>query len=288
MPGNPASVENTSEPRYFITIGDAERVRLNEQHEFLKTHVRERALPPDLKLSQGARILDSGTGTGAWVLDAATEAPPGSVLYGTDIQSTTFPSLHPANTVFLVHSVLSLPDEWTGTFDVVHQRLLVAALSQEEWRRALSEIYRILRPGGVMILEESSVGPILSKNGQPSAAEVPHTARLEGLLFQFFEKKGLILRIGRSLPALAKIAGFQVIWHETKVLPLGPGDIGAETRERYMAPFRTFGASFAAVGLIAPKDDWQSFLKGAEGEWEQNDVPTEFYTVVARKPKDLP
>lgn len=52
-------------PRRIVI--DLETTRLNVQHGFLKRHIRERALPQDLKLPPGARILDSGTGTGAAV-----------------------------------------------------------------------------------------------------------------------------------------------------------------------------------------------------------------------------
>ncbi|EKM82147.1 hypothetical protein AGABI1DRAFT_112257 [Agaricus bisporus var. burnettii JB137-S8] len=107
-------------------------------------------------LESGAVVLDSGTGSGHWLLSLAKEVPSTVVLRGIDISPRMFPSptTIPDNMSLMSHSITSLPEDWTNTVTLIHQRLLVAAFQADQWKTAVSEMYRVLAPGGWVQLFE--------------------------------------------------------------------------------------------------------------------------------------
>ena len=105
-------------------------------------------------------------------------------LYGIDPCTKFFPSSvsRIPNMHFLPHSVTDLPASWTNRFNFVNQRLLLAALTNADWTRALSELHRVLAPGGHIQLGEVTdwCGP------NASAAQRRHFAALDALGFGGF------------------------------------------------------------------------------------------------------
>ncbi|KAF9449393.1 S-adenosyl-L-methionine-dependent methyltransferase [Macrolepiota fuliginosa MF-IS2] len=153
----------------FVTSDEGERERERTlQHNLLLKATRERQIHIPIKLDEGGAILESGTGSGIWLLDLAKTIPDTSEIIGIDIAPNLFPqpSTLPLNVKFHVQSVLTLSPEWTNKFDFVHQRLLVLGLREAEWKIALSEIYRVLKPGGwvqlVEINNSEESGPMLA------------------------------------------------------------------------------------------------------------------------------
>jgi len=138
------------------------------QHEYVKITVYEGRLIFDesIKLGPGSAVLDSGTGTGAWIMDLAQSVPSSLELYGSDVSAYHFPQTHPANVHFVEASSTNFSEEWTGKFDVVNQHLLVPALLAKEWPVVLSEVLRVLKPGGYAQFAESDL-PIMFVNGGP-------------------------------------------------------------------------------------------------------------------------
>lgn len=84
----------------------------------------------------------------------ATEYP-AMECYGVDI-SPIFPSeIKPPNTFFQLANVLEglpFPENW---FSFVQQRLFMPALRTYEWLPVLTDIYRVIKPGGFVQLLES-------------------------------------------------------------------------------------------------------------------------------------
>ncbi len=89
----------------------------------------------------------------------AKEVPESVQVFGADVSSANFPSSAPSNVTMTIASTTSLPEEWKGQFDLVHQRLLLAALRSEQWPVVLSEMYRVLKPGGAVQLVEFDLSP---------------------------------------------------------------------------------------------------------------------------------
>ncbi len=62
-------------------------------------------------------------------MELSSQIPPSVSLHGIDIQTDLVPLVTPSNVSFSINSVTKLPLEWTARFDLVHQRLLTAALN---------------------------------------------------------------------------------------------------------------------------------------------------------------
>ncbi|KAF9030330.1 hypothetical protein BDZ89DRAFT_1013821 [Hymenopellis radicata] len=156
--------------KYLLPSDEAERERLDLQHEYLTRKLCDGHLifAPNAALKNDLHVLDSGTGTGIWIIDACSEAP-GANFIGIDIQDRLFPAVTLKNASFSVHSVVDLPSDWSNQFDLVNQRLLIAALGEEQWKIALREVHRVLVPGGYVQFIEG-VYPWLDNMGPASEA----------------------------------------------------------------------------------------------------------------------
>ncbi|KAI5834192.1 S-adenosyl-L-methionine-dependent methyltransferase [Schizophyllum commune Tattone D] len=149
-------------PDYLLTYDAAEVHRLQLQHEVITRAFDGRLMVAPIEVFPGMKILDSASGTGVWTLQAAAQHPDAEFT-GIDIESRNFP-ISPPNARFLVEDITALPEEWSDTFNLVHQRLLIAALRAEEWPQVIAEAHRVLRIGGWAQFVECSTlwlrGPI--------------------------------------------------------------------------------------------------------------------------------
>jgi len=200
-----------------------------------------------------------------------------------DISSRLFPSSPPPNVTFFTHSVQSLPEEWTSTFDLVHQRLLLFALGKEDWEKALRELYRVLKPGGMLVLDESSGVAIVSE-GTDLSQTMPRSATLFSIVKGAARARGCLMDCARELPVMVKQAGFDLVSRETKAFALGPGDIGEESRVMSRAVYAALAAAVVQAGVVKSTEEWMGFLRLAEEEMKRSDLYWEFYVLVARKP----
>lgn len=61
------------------------------------------------------------------------------------------------------------PLEEHNRYDVVHVRLLVAAMNPPEWQTAVSNLIRLLKPGGALQWDEANFGGTMHLKGEPSS-----------------------------------------------------------------------------------------------------------------------
>jgi ubiquinone/menaquinone biosynthesis C-methylase UbiE len=79
---------------------------------------------------------------------------PNCTYYGCDIADTVNKKVNCKQFTFTRANVTKrLPYE-DNTFDLVHMRLFIAALREDEWPAAINEVLRVTKPGGMVQLME--------------------------------------------------------------------------------------------------------------------------------------
>ena len=71
-------------------------------------------------------------------------------LIGVDVSPNNFPDAAnlPKNIHLSLASATNLPKEWSNKFELVNQCFMLSALLAAEWPQVVSEIFRVLKPGG--------------------------------------------------------------------------------------------------------------------------------------------
>jgi len=184
---------------------------------------------------------------GIWALDIVKDLPSTATVYGIDIESRLFPaeSEQPANVVFQDGSILSLPDDWTSKFDLIHQRLLLYALRAPEWIVALQSMIRCVKPGGTIQLTEV-VTP-------PNTEAGPYNRKWYSLLDKFCADRGILLHCAKVIPGMLKTVGFEnVACYETGlVLGSKGGSAGMDARKSRIGAFRGMKTPILNAGSLA-------------------------------------
>jgi SAM-dependent methyltransferase len=139
---------------------DCRPCSLNIQHHYFQTalgHGQSVRLPLDP--SQVETVLDIAAGTGSWILGVAHDpiiasrlsSPTDKLkLLACDLSLAKFPpkltsgTSNPKIRVFQQDVTQPFPEELRGTVDVAHMSILVWALTQHGWERALRNIYDVL------------------------------------------------------------------------------------------------------------------------------------------------
>lgn len=127
---------------------------LHLQHRVFKDAFDGNLIQAPIELKAGSRVLDLATGAGVWITDLDKAVQPDVVLHGIDIEPRLFPETTKSNTgiTFSVGSGLDMPERWNNRFDLVYQRLMIAAWRAVEWPKAIEGMFRVLKPGGYVEL----------------------------------------------------------------------------------------------------------------------------------------
>lgn len=234
---------------------------------------------PVYKPSPRDHILDSGTGTGIWILELVKTYPPSVTFTGIDISSDHFPLAPPSNTSFHVRSILDAPDGWTNKFALVHQRLLLLGIKAEHWPTTLEIIQRITKPGGCIQLGE--YGKVISG---------PATARLESMTSAFFSEHGFLRDCAEKIPSMLEVLGLVDVEVNKVLIPLGKwaGQKGVLGHNNFSRSYRTgFKPAFlrdGGYGVIRDEAEMDALLEEVKQEWDVTEGSgVEYFTFIARK-----
>jgi ubiquinone/menaquinone biosynthesis C-methylase UbiE len=136
------------------------RARLYELSAEIGLLGRRRRLYDDLVALSGAgpgdRVLDIGSGTGYFARRAAAAVGPGGRVVGVDPSQEVIDyatGRAPANCTFLVATAQALPQR-DAAVDVVLSSLAMHHLPPDDVPTALREAYRVLRPGGRLLIAD--------------------------------------------------------------------------------------------------------------------------------------
>ncbi|KAL4762233.1 class I SAM-dependent methyltransferase [Aspergillus foveolatus] len=139
---------------YPLGRDEAESRRLNEQHKLL-IDFTEGLIDRSVPLEKITAVADVATGTGIWLWDArkllvdrAGESP--RYFHGFDISPVQFPSAA-EGIDFTVHDIFKpFPVEHRNRYDLVNVRLLVSAITESDYEKAVQNLITILKPGGYL------------------------------------------------------------------------------------------------------------------------------------------
>ncbi|PCH34873.1 S-adenosyl-L-methionine-dependent methyltransferase [Wolfiporia cocos MD-104 SS10] len=263
-------VKTPSKSHYILSADDSERERLNMQHRMLVRATGNRLILPSISLNHADRILDSGTGTGAWILDVIEHVPSSVTLQGIDISSSFFPNhddriVSRGNIDFSVGSITNLPEHWSAGFALVNQRCLVTALQVHEWEAAIGEVFRALRPRGWVQFVELGIfisGPVTEKQWSLTQA--------------LYSSRGLLNNCEKHIPKMLHDAGFVDLQVEEYMIPLGSwaGQVGIESRDDMVMTFRNVkkhvldGGGF---GFVQSEEEYDAAVDSMREEWDTID-----------------
>ncbi|KAJ7219565.1 S-adenosyl-L-methionine-dependent methyltransferase [Mycena pura] len=269
--------------QYALPTDDLERQR---KHTHLNVLFGHKLLFAPVELREGDRVLETGTGPGLWILDLAKAVDPSISMVAVDIESRLFPTSSPENIEFRVESVLHLPAEWTNTFSLVHQRLLIFALTIPEWPVALREIYRVLRPGGWVQLTESTPWREGAYPGRPC------TEKLTLIYLCLAKTRNLYFGCAYDMPQMLEDAGFVDIHSVSRFQRMGrwAGESGAVQKRNHIEIFRgmkTPVLQAGGFGYVFSEAEYDALVDGLDQEWDE--VPgtqKEMFMLWARKPSN--
>ncbi|CAG8733411.1 525_t:CDS:2, partial [Cetraspora pellucida] len=224
-----------------------------------------------LRLTSHPLLVQFRCGAGSWSFDMATTYPLIDVV-GLDISPHQPTHIKPSNFTFIRVNVLeSIPFE-DNTFDFVFQRFMSGAFTEENWSYAISEISRVLKPGGFLELMEPSrlydIGPI--------------TQRLWEAQITFRKQRGLDTNMPETLEKYLQNQDqlenikkeVKQIRHGAKFNDIQLDKLGINNLISLMAGLKSFTTKILKVS----DDEYDELLKASEKELSE----TEFYYYMVR------
>ncbi|CAG8552778.1 9918_t:CDS:2, partial [Ambispora leptoticha] len=265
-----------SESAYFGATDDEEAYRLSRYHDAIKDIWGGLFKSPvEEKLRKGARVIDIGCGSGIWILDMARQYPK-SKFVGIDISPALPTENLPPNVEFIQYNVLDgIPCE-DSSFDLVHQKFLVAAYTETQWEtKVIPELIRLARPDGWIELLEADV---LTSNGTV-------TKRIVKALHDFMKSKGLQPKIGNELlRMLEQTNAFSEIRNQHKIVNFGKkhGKSAEESLRFYTSGLLSAKAYLAAWMNVIP-EHYDALIETVSIEAEKYSTYFDQYRFCAHK-----
>ena len=187
------------------------------------------------QIRPGLDLLDVGCGVGSIALDLASTIAPGRVV-GIDADAGQIDEARASavehgieNATFVTASVYELPFE-DASFDVAYSNAVLMYVGDQV--RALAEMRRVLRPGGVAAVTDDDLGTVVISPDRPELRLAPR------LFERAVAREGGNARYSRRLRTLMLEAGFA----RTQGVAHAPEVYGDLESTRWFAEF--------AVGLF--------------------------------------
>jgi SAM-dependent methyltransferase len=234
------SVGHQEGPLAYLRFRTAER-----SCAFFRHHVRS-----------ASRILDCGCGPGSITVGLAHWAPDGQTV-GIDIGAEQLDGararardLGVENVAFRQGDIFALPFE-DDSFDVVFSQTVLYHIPAPE--KALAEIKRVLRPGGLVALRDALNASIMIWPDDPLVRELGRMIRLGA------QRSGGNPDVGREVGTLLHSAGFDDVFFTL-------GFEQAERPEERAAYFSAVAAFVEGdIATLAVSEGWSTAERLAQG-----------------------
>ena len=226
-----------------------------------------------LAVQPGESVLDIGVGPGLLALDLAREAGPEGSLLGIDTSAAMIEMTrqrceqHPC-AEFEVADACDLPCE-DESIDCVVSTQVYEYVS--DMPLALSELYRVLKPGGRCLILDTDYDSLVLRNETPSLTE---------RILEAWDEHFVHRDLPRQLSGLLRAAGFER--DSVQVLPL----LNAEYhRDTFSYGLIRVMAGFAVGRAGITEQESQAWLEGLDRLGEQHDYffSLNRYLFLARK-----
>lgn len=138
-------------------------------------------------------------------MDVASTLPTSTTYIGTDIAAQLFPASHEPRFEFFEQSVVdSWPKEWHSSFDLVHQRLVLAACDPASAMQVVDALFSLVKPGGwIQLIECDHSGGFTTDQ----KAQYPTTVKFGELVMKALTATSKSGQYGLSLRGWLREAG---------------------------------------------------------------------------------
>jgi len=217
--------------------------RLDLQHYLLRSILTSNCTA---NMTEVYDVLDIGTGTGIWILEMANEFPHVKFV-GMDIAPLQPHNTLPKTCRFDLGNVLDGLTYQDGSFDYVHQRLLMLGIPEDSWKDLLQEYYRVLNPGGQLEIVETDL--LLKRR-------TPVMKKLQRWIETVLDTHGISAKVVREMDTLMMKAGFRHITTRTIKVPLGSwaGPEGEAGWQNMMEGIKAFQTAVCTLLNIRPHE----------------------------------